>query len=98
MVTAQGSEHRHSCCGAQAFDDQSAKSGSQIPIQSESDRGHEQSAHGQDAHESHAKDSGSRSRAVKDGVRDPVCGMTVDPHATPHRGQYAGRKIGRAHV
>lgn len=24
------------------------------------------------------------------GVRDPVCGMTVDPHTTPHRHQYAG--------
>ena len=24
-------------------------------------------------------------------VRDPVCGMTVDPHATPHRQRYAGR-------
>src|SRR2546422_3101752 len=28
---------------------------------------------------------------VKDGVLDPVCGMTVDPHATPHRAQYRGR-------
>ena len=26
-----------------------------------------------------------------EGVRDPVCGMTVDPHRTPHRGQHAGR-------
>jgi P-type Cu+ transporter len=25
-----------------------------------------------------------------DGVRDPVCGMTVDPHKTPHRAEYAG--------
>ena len=24
-------------------------------------------------------------------VRDPVCGMTVDPHATPHRAQYQGK-------
>lgn len=29
--------------------------------------------------------------AAADGVRDPVCGMTVDPHATPHRGQHAGQ-------
>ena len=28
---------------------------------------------------------------VADGVRDPVCGMTVDPHATPHRQSQAGR-------
>src|SRR5436305_1110453 len=25
------------------------------------------------------------------GVHDPVCGMTVDPHATAHRHQHAGR-------
>jgi len=24
-------------------------------------------------------------------VRDPVCGMEVDPHATPHRAEHAGR-------
>ena len=24
-------------------------------------------------------------------VTDPVCGMAVDPHATPHRAEYAGR-------
>jgi Cu+-exporting ATPase len=26
-----------------------------------------------------------------DGVKDPVCGMTVDPHEAEHRSQYAGR-------
>ena len=26
----------------------------------------------------------------KDPVKDPVCGMTVDPHATPHRATHAG--------
>jgi Cu+-exporting ATPase len=26
-----------------------------------------------------------------EGVRDPVCGMTVDPHATAHREAFAGR-------
>jgi Cu+-exporting ATPase len=29
--------------------------------------------------------------AVAEGVRDPVCGMTVDPHKTPHRQQHSGR-------
>jgi P-type Cu+ transporter len=43
--------------------------------------------HGHHAHESHIKESGSQSR---DGVCDPVCGMTVDPHATPHRHEHAG--------
>jgi P-type Cu+ transporter len=31
------------------------------------------------------------SPAVAEGMRDPVCGMTVDPHKTPHRQQHAGR-------
>jgi Cu+-exporting ATPase len=26
----------------------------------------------------------------RQGARDPVCGMTVDPHTTPHRHQHAG--------
>jgi Cu+-exporting ATPase len=26
-----------------------------------------------------------------DAVIDPVCGMTVDPHTTPHRHSHAGR-------
>ena len=29
--------------------------------------------------------------AVGERVRDPVCGMMVDPHTTPHRGQHGGR-------
>jgi Cu+-exporting ATPase len=33
---------------------------------------------------------GAGAGAIQDGVRDPVCGMTVDPHATPHRQRYAG--------
>ena len=89
MVAAHRSEHRHSCCGAEASDDLSAKPGGQAPYPS--GHGHEQSAHGQHAHETHVKDSGGQSRDVQDGVQDPVCGMTVDPHATPHRGQHAGR-------
>src|SRR5215204_157988 len=40
-------------------------------------------AHGGHAHSHHAQPE-------KDGVRDPVCGMTVDPHKTPHRHQHGG--------
>ncbi|MEZ5889633.1 MAG: YHS domain-containing protein, partial [Xanthobacteraceae bacterium] len=86
MAADHRPEYRHSCCGAEASNDPSAKPGSHTP----SSHGHKQPAHGQHAHE-HGKESGSQSRAVQDGVKDPVCGMTVDPHATPHRGQYAGR-------
>src|SRR4029450_10973683 len=30
------------------------------------------------------------SRHARDGVRDPVCGMIVDPHVTPHRHPHNG--------
>jgi len=29
--------------------------------------------------------------SIETGERDPVCGMDVDPHATPHRAEHAGR-------
>src|SRR5262249_21983346 len=35
--------------------------------------------------------SQAHSEPVEHGARDPVCGMTVDPHATPHRQSHAGR-------
>jgi P-type Cu+ transporter len=40
--------------------------------------------HGGRGHAHHA------TQQTKDGVRDPVCGMIVDPHATPHRHQHGG--------
>jgi P-type Cu+ transporter len=45
---------------------------------------HRHHAHGQPA-------AASGGTAVADGVRDPVCGMTVDPHRTPHRQEHSGR-------
>src|SRR5712692_10128205 len=35
--------------------------------------------------------SEAHSEPVENGLRDPVCGMTVDPHVTPHRQSHAGR-------
>jgi Cu+-exporting ATPase len=52
--------------------------------------------HGHD-HHAHTHPAGSphghSAAAVKDGaeVTDPVCGMKVDPHATPHRAEHAGQ-------
>src|ERR1051325_1989982 len=37
-------------------------------------------------HEHHHQDAAP----AKEGVIDPVCGMAVDPHTTPHRHTYAG--------
>jgi Cu+-exporting ATPase len=45
---------------------------------------HHHHAHGQPA-------AASGGTAVADGVRDPVCGMTVDPQKTPHRQEHSGR-------
>src|SRR5712692_2149103 len=35
--------------------------------------------------------SEAHSEPVENGLRDPVCGMTVDPHVTPHRQSHDGR-------
>ena len=45
-------------------------------------------------HHAHAHDTRAtitpRSPPAGGAVRDPVCGMTVDPHTTPHRAQHQG--------
>ena len=50
--------------------------------------GHHEHSHG--SHGAMASPGGS-SNETHDRVRDPVCGMTVDPHTTPHKYDYAGR-------
>jgi Cu+-exporting ATPase len=49
------------------------------------------SNHGAGGSHQHGHAHGAGAGAMQDGVRDLVCGMTVDPHATPHRRRYAGR-------
>lgn len=41
------------------------------------------------AHKS-AHSNGATNAAGEHGVIDPVCGMTIDPHSTPHRAEYKG--------
>ncbi len=51
-------------------------------------------AHGQHAlpHEHTHEHAHQNERASEAGkVKDPVCGMMVDPHETPHRAQYQGK-------
>ena len=36
---------------------------------------------------------GDHANAKVDGALDPVCGMTVDPHTTPHRHTHQGRTL-----
>ena len=47
-------------------------------------------------HQSHTHDRSAHSHAVDDPdgaqkVKDPVCGMMVDPHTTEHKAEHAGR-------
>jgi P-type Cu+ transporter len=51
------------------------------------DRHHQQHSTGHASHDH----SGDRQATTQDGVRDPVCGMLVDPHTTQHRHQHEGR-------
>ena len=46
-------------------------------------------AHDHDAHGHHHHDHGAAAPAA-DLARDPVCGMSVDPHKTAHRANYKG--------
>ena len=39
----------------------------------------------------HAHDKDASAKAETTLVKDPVCGMTVDPHKTPHRAEHARR-------
>ncbi|MBM6595372.1 heavy metal translocating P-type ATPase [Microvirga pudoricolor] len=54
----------------------------QSPTSKEHGHHHDHGAHAGHHHEP-AADAGK--------VKDPVCGMMVDPHATPHRAQYEGK-------
>ena len=72
-------KNEHDCCAASAS------------------RGHESIfSHGH-ANCEHGHSHGVMDRAAGDGnanrdaVRDPVCGMIVDPHTTPHRHSHVGR-------
>ena len=47
---------------------------------------HSHHHHGHDHHHHH-----HHGADTADLVKDPVCGMDVDPHATPHRSEYRGR-------
>jgi len=81
MVAAHKSEsspHSGCCCSNK----------SKKPLTAASS-GHHHSESGQ-TRSDHA-DSHDASGKVENGVRDPVCGMLVDPHTTTHRHQHDGR-------
>ncbi len=50
---------------------------------------HAHSAHGHGRDHSHADGASMADSALR--VKDPVCGMMVDPHTTPHKAEHAGR-------
>src|SRR3712207_1185139 len=49
--------------------------------------------HGHDHHHGpgHGGHAHGPSAPVPGAVKDPVCGMTVDPHTTPHRAEHGGK-------
>ena len=47
-------------------------------------------AHGRHDHHQHDHAHHSAEAPVPGKVKDPVCGMEVDPHTTPHRAEHAG--------
>jgi len=51
--------------------------------------GHHQAPHSHGGHAGHHDHRGPAEAAGK--VKDPVCGMMVDPHAAPHRAEYEGK-------
>src|SRR5688572_13903188 len=53
---------------------------------------HPARAHGpHQQHHDHSHSHEDATSETQDRVRDPVCGMMVDPHTTPHRRQFGGR-------
>ncbi len=50
--------------------------------------GHAGHVHGPGAHAHHGNEAHAPGAIL---VKDPVCGMTVDPHATKHRAQHGGK-------
>jgi len=48
-------------------------------------------SHGHHGHHHHDHAAGHGPAAAAEGVKDPVCGMTVDPHTAKHRHEHAGR-------
>ncbi len=77
MAAAKASKKEHACCPAGSNQPMPARQS--IPPHGEAPQA--------DARHGEARGS----HAVEEGVRDPVCGMIVDPHKTPYWQQYAGR-------
>jgi Cu+-exporting ATPase len=67
----------HSCCSPEPGPDATAAHDHQPGTH----------AHSHVPGQPHTKHQASR---IENGVRDPVCGMTVDPHSTSHRHEHAG--------
>jgi P-type Cu+ transporter len=68
------------CCGGK-------RRGARAPLPASE---HDDHHHGSTQHQ--AVDGDDHSQPIpSDGVRDPVCGMLVDPHTTRHRHEFEGR-------
>ncbi|WP_445504385.1 heavy metal translocating P-type ATPase [Microvirga sp. G4-2] len=54
-------------------------------------KNHSHAGHSHHGHGDHAGHHHHEPSTVAATVKDPVCGMMVDPHSTPHRAQYEGK-------
>src|SRR5205085_3293239 len=68
-----------------------AKSKEQTPFVAAAEAGPAEHASGHAHHHEHGKASESPAASEHSYVRDPVCGMTVDPHSTAYSHPHGGR-------
>ena len=72
------------------MNDKSLRHGATPHIHAGSDLVHGTSAHAAEKSDYHNNSHSERS-ASEHAVKDPVCGMTVDPHTASHRAEHAGK-------
>ncbi len=86
MAMADNKSTKDNCCCSRAKMSQSASNAPAAGVS----HGDDADPHGH-SHASHHAAAASAANENQQGVRDPVCGMTVDPHTTAHRTNYVGR-------
>src|SRR5215204_5520627 len=90
MAAAGTKSSKRSCCCSDA-------ARPRVAIHNNGDAAASNTGHGPVGHQHHHEAQGAAvshrdaANENQEAMRDPVCGMTVDPHTTPHRYSYGGR-------
>ena len=90
MADAHNRPAKESCCCSHAETSEPASASKSSASGSPDSGGAHRHDHSHGGHHPHDAAAGAANEN-QEAVRDPVCGMTVDPHKTPHRTNYAGR-------